>query len=86
MIINYIESKGCRSSVNSLYPTNLPDDPEMRDLPPYTSIIVVWLTMFEMLRLIPPQHPAIQKFVDLITELKELDIETLNIWRTDIRV
>lgn len=58
----------------------------MQELKPYTFIIGVWLTMFETLRQIPPQHYAIQRLVDLVAELKKLDVETLNIWRTDIRL
>ena len=59
-------------------------DPRLQD--PVRFLHGIWPLMFEFLLQMPPDHYAVQRLVDLVVELRKIDVETLNIWGRDIKL
>lgn len=52
----------------------------------YAALWTVWSELFNFIKQIPAEHPAMQRLVDWIIELRELEGQTLHIWNRDIEL
>jgi hypothetical protein len=73
-------------TINELRPDNHPEHSYQHKLPAYNFLYGVWSTILSTITQVQSDHNAIQMVVNLVAELKKLDVMTLNIWGQDIRL
>lgn len=50
----------------------------------YAALWTVWSELFNFIKQTPVEHHAMQRLVDWIAELRQIEVQTLDIWGKDI--
>lgn len=70
-------------ATNSLFLSMTTDPSEQHS---YAALWTIWSRLFNFIKQIPAEHPALQRLVDWIVELRKLEVQTLHIWNRDIEL